>query len=488
MGHSGSAVVLGIFCWTLVLFSNTDTAQASTAGAALVAGDSAFAKGEFNSAVSLYERAVQQDPTNLLPLTKRAAAYEKLGQHSAALRDLTAALQIDSNATRPLLQRAQVQKGLCSFASAEADLRALLDLRSTHKAGLQERQAVSDARQKLDQYTAASPAQRRTAFTSLLTLAPACTPARLLEAGLLMAEQDHAGAIALTGVLLKSQPGHVEALVLRGKAFALMGDLDSAKRHYGEALRHDPDDGPAQAAFQTAKRLARLMSQADAAASKGRWQDAEAAAAEAVSIDANLRVVNTALWLSLCKARLNLRRTGSDSAKQACTVAAEHVPDDPEPSILRVKALLLEEDVEGAVRAAAELRQRHPNSRSVLQVQQEVDKARRMAERKDYYAILGVDHSAQPRDIKSAYRKRAQIYHPDKVADAGLSKEEAQQRFTDIAEAYEVLTDEEKRAAYDRGDDVELGPGQAGFHGGGFPGGGFPGGGFGGQQFSFRFG
>lgn len=73
-----------------------------------------------------------------------------------------------------------------------------------------------------------------------------------------------------------------------------------------------------------------------------------------------------------------------------------------------------------------------------VQVQQEAEKAKRMAERKDYYAILGVDHSAQPREVKSAYRRRAQVYHPDKVADLALSKEEAEQRFTDIAEAYEV--------------------------------------------------
>jgi len=51
----------------------------------------------------------------------------------------------------------------------------------------------------------------------------------------------------------------------------------------------------------------------------------------------------------------------------------------------------------------------------------------------------------------------------------------------------QVLSEPEKRAAYDRGDDVEMGPGQAGFHPGGFPGG-FPGGGFpgGGQRFTFR--
>ena len=68
--------------------------------------------------------------------------------------------------------------------------------------------------------------------------------------------------VALTGILLKSQPGQLEALVLRGHAYAQLGDLDVAKRHFGEALRHDPDFQPAQTAFSAVKRLARLKSQA----------------------------------------------------------------------------------------------------------------------------------------------------------------------------------------------------------------------------------
>lgn len=72
------------------------------------------------------------------------------------------------------------------------------------------------------------------------------------------------------------------------------------------------------------------------------------------------------------------------------------------------------------------------------QVQHEAEKARRMAQRKDYYAILGVGKDVAPRDVKQAYRKGAQQFHPDKAAAAGLGEEEAQARFTDLAEAYEV--------------------------------------------------
>jgi molecular chaperone DnaJ len=103
----------------------------------------------------------------------------------------------------------------------------------------------------------------------------------------------------------------------------------------------------------------------------------------------------------------------------------------------------------------------------------------------EYYDILGIDRNATKEEIKKAYRKKAIEYHPDKNPD----NPEAEDKFKKAAEAYEILSDETKKAKYD-----QFGKGGQSFGGGGFSmndifsqfgdifGGGFNSGGFGGNQ------
>jgi molecular chaperone DnaJ len=67
--------------------------------------------------------------------------------------------------------------------------------------------------------------------------------------------------------------------------------------------------------------------------------------------------------------------------------------------------------------------------------------------KKDYYELLGVSKNASVDDIKKAFRKLALKYHPDRNPD---NKQEAEKQFKEVAEAYEVLSDPEKRSKYDR--------------------------------------
>jgi len=86
--------------------------------------------------------------------------------------------------------------------------------------------------------------------------------------------------------------------------------------------------------------------------------------------------------------------------------------------------------------------------------------------KRDYYEVLGLDRGASEDEVKKAYRKMAVKYHPDKNA----GNEEAEKKFKEASEAYEVLSDSQKKATYDRFGHAGMGQGggAGGFSGSGF--------------------
>ena len=92
-----------------------------------------------------------------------------------------------------------------------------------------------------------------------------------------------------------------------------------------------------------------------------------------------------------------------------------------------------------------------------------------MADKRDYYEVLGIDKSASEDEIKKAYRREAKKYHPD----LHPGDKTAEAKFKEVNEAYEVLSNSEKKARYDQfghaGVDPNFGGGGAGGGFGGFP-------------------
>src|SRR5437762_5870113 len=86
------------------------------------------------------------------------------------------------------------------------------------------------------------------------------------------------------------------------------------------------------------------------------------------------------------------------------------------------------------------------------------------AKKRDYYEVLGLGRNASEEEIKRAYRKLAVKFHPDKNPD----DPHAEEKFKELGEAYDVLMDPDKRAAYDRFGHAAFASGSGGFGGGGF--------------------
>merc|ERR1719198_2298934 len=128
------------------------------------------------------------------------------------------------------------------------------------------------------------------------------------------------------------------------------------------------------------------------------------------------------------------------------------------------------QDAINALRGAIESAPDNADDR-LQQALQKAEAALKQSKQINYYKVLDVPRTADNKAIKSAYRKLALKYHPDKLPlDASdAQKEEQETEFQKVAQAYEVLSDAEMRAKYDRGEDVTGNPEQPQGHGGGFP-------------------
>lgn len=107
-------------------------------------------------------------------------------------------------------------------------------------------------------------------------------------------------------------------------------------------------------------------------------------------------------------------------------------------------------DWEAAVRDFKAIQETNPQEPGIAKDIRNAELELKKSKRKDYYKILGADKDAGENEIKKAYRKLAIVHHPDKNPDDA----EAADRFKDIGEAYETLSDPQKRARYDSGEDL----------------------------------
>lgn len=132
----------------------------------------------------------------------------------------------------------------------------------------------------------------------------------------------------------------------------------------------------------------------------------------------------------------------------------------------RAEAYLAAEMFDDAIRDFKEALEIDMSLQRAKQGLHKAQQRQKLSESRDYYKILGVPRTASKRDIIKAYRKAAQKWHPDNFQE-GEEKKLAEKRFIDIAAAKEVLTDDEKRAKFDQGEDPldpESGKHQQGFN------------------------
>jgi DnaJ homolog subfamily C member 3 len=168
-------------------------------------------------------------------------------------------------------------------------------------------------------------------------------------------------------------------------------------------------------------------------------------------------------------------------ASPYCNEAATLNPDNTFALLVKAQEQMDSDEFEAAIRTLNDAKEKgHPNARKLQDMLSKAHTLLKRSKSKDYYKVLGLTRDASEKEIKKAWRKLSQKFHPDKATANGIPKDEAQKKMSEVNEAYEVLSDPELKQRFDNGDDPNDQESQ--MRGNPFQGNPFGGG----QQFVFR--
>ncbi|KAK8049859.1 hypothetical protein PG994_011589 [Apiospora phragmitis] len=416
------------------------------------AGNKFFKERDYRNAIIQYSRAVELVPNSATYLSNRAAAYMSHGQYEAALGDCSRAVDLDPTNAKFLLRLARIytslgrpKEALTTFSRIQPPASAK-DMAPAKEMSLH----VKAAQDALVNGTSGSMVLHALDQAEKLLGIGAMKPrkwqlmrgaAHLKIGGI--NSLGEAQNVAMS--LLRYNSQDPEALVLRGRALYCQGDNDKAIQHFRKALSCDPDFRDAVKWLRTVQKLDRMKEEGNSDYKAGRWQAAFDKYSSALEVDPANRGTNAKLLQNRALCRLKLKQY--NEAVADCDRA---VSLDPHARKTKANALGQADRWEDAVREWKSIQEMDPEDRTIPKEIRKAELELKKSQRKDYYKILNVDKNADDVQIKKAYRKLAIVHHPDK----NPGDDAAAERFKDIGEAYETLSDPQKRARYDSGEDL----------------------------------
>ena len=259
------------------------------------------------------------------------------------------------------------------------------------------------------------------------------------------------------------EPESMAALELRGGSYYVLGELDMAMNHYRKALKLDPEHTACKNGYRLVKKVSTLLEKSATAMTKKEYETATKYFQDLLKADPQHRTIIPKANIDLAECLLHLKRFPEAKAAASKAISLDEQNSHFHRIMGRIHMELDEfDEAVGKFRRAHELSQ---SDESIADELRKAEAALKQSKQKDYYKILGVSRKATTKDIKKAYRELALQWHPDKHT-GDEEKEKAEKQFQLIAEAAEILGNEESRAKYDRGEEVL--PNQGG---GGGPGG-----------------
>jgi len=456
----------------------------------LTLGMQLLGRGQYSDALSHFHAAVDADPNNYMSYYKRATVFLALGRSRPALADLDKVIQIKNDFLSARVQRGSVLIKMGRLDEAHIELEKVLAKDHKHEEATRLYTSVEPLQQTLREvedlmmYKNYQPAIDR--LTEIVEQIPWNSHLRELRADAYLGVGNTIHAISEMRALTKLTTDNTDGFFKLSTLHYQLGEGEESLNQIRECLKLDPEHKDCYPFYKKVKKVAKFLVAAQEAQNNQDWQECIDAAQKILKNEPKIENIRFHGYDKNCHCQL---QGGVESTEviKSCDQALR-IREEPRILCDRAEAQLAEDLFDEAVndyRRALELDENFQRAKEGIET---AKKRQKQASKRDYYKILGVRRNAKDREIKKAYRKLAQKWHPDNFQDE-TEKKAAEKKFMDIAAAKEVLTDDEMRQKYDHGEDpldpeTERGRGFNPFQGGGFPHGhGFPGGG----NFQFKF-
>ncbi|THW96097.1 DNAJ domain-containing protein [Aureobasidium pullulans] len=430
----------------------------------------ALAQGNGQDALTYYDAAITRDPQNYLTIFRRGAAYLQLGKSSQASHDFDRVLAIKPTFEGALVQRAKIKSRNGDWSGAKSDYETAGKKDGDEIRELLEAQNAAALAHKAEQDGHWSDCTTQADIAVLV--AGGAMDLRHTRAKCRFEKGDIVEALSDLLHIAQVSSGSSEHLQISATSFYALNEPVSGMGQVKKCLHSDPDSKPCRKLLKAEKAVDKQLKKVKDAMEKSRYINAVNILVPTKDDDGLLKTVKDStqqyrdeglihknapdrLYNDLieltCEAYTEMNNL--KKAQPYCEEALTHNPNCLPALIGKATRQLDADEFEPAIQTLNQAKEHHQNSQKVQELLQKAHTLLKRSKQKDYYKVLGVTRDSEEREIKKAYRKLTILHHPDKAAQKGTSPEEAQKKMAEINEAYEVLSDPELKARFDRGDD-----------------------------------
>uniref|UniRef100_A0A069DZ51 Putative dsrna-activated protein kinase inhibitor p58 n=1 Tax=Panstrongylus megistus TaxID=65343 RepID=A0A069DZ51_9HEMI len=420
-------------------------------------GNQQYKIKQYGKALGYYTEAIDLSPENSAFYGNRSACHMMLGHYKEALEDALKSVSLDSKFIKGWIRMAKCYLAIGDISGAETAIsyvKELDPLNSSLPAEIKNLETLKHYNDDANKAYASK--EYRTVVFCLdraLEVSSACAKFKVLKAECLALLGRYQEAQELANDVLASDKQNADAILVRGMCLYFQDNVERAFTHFQHVLKLAPDHTKAMDIYKKAKALKQKKEEGNEAFKANKNTEAYNLYSEALNIDPNNTSTNAKLYFNRATVSSKLGRL--NEAISDCSSALKLDPNYLKALLRRAKCYMELQQYEEAIKDY-EKAVSMESSREMKKLLADAKLELKKSKRKDYYKILGVDKNASTEDIKKAYRKRALVHHPDRHANASEGeRKEQEKKFKEVGEAYGVLSDPQKRARYDNGQDFE---------------------------------